>query len=91
VQDEEEKVDESAEYAPARPTVPAPDYDVKKVESFSNTFTPMMPPVQFKFWQCKTTPINKPTSNQVTENRYLYYKNECEQLKTLVGETVEKR
>ena len=81
---------DETECAPARPTVPAPDFDVKRVESFSNTFTPLMPPVQFKFWQCKTTPINKPTANQVTGNRYLYYKNECEQLKTLVGETVEK-
>jgi len=90
VESEKEEVDENAESVPERPEVPAPDYDVKKVEPFNNTFTPLMPPVQFKFWQCKTTPISKPTATQVTENRYLYYKAECEQLKTLVEATVEK-
>ncbi|GMH75329.1 hypothetical protein TrST_g7980 [Triparma strigata] len=75
---------------PVRPSVPSPDADVGKIVPFSNVYTPLMPPVQFKFWQAKTAPISKPTANQVTSNLYLYYKTECEQLVNLVNETVEK-
>ncbi len=84
---EEMEVDEPA---PVRPQVPAPDAEVARLESFSNRYTPLMPPVQFKFWQCKTNPINKPSNAQKTSSGYLFYKAECEQLTNLVNATVEK-
>ncbi|GMH57634.1 hypothetical protein TrLO_g15251 [Triparma laevis f. longispina] len=86
--DIEENEEESK--APVRPSGPSPDVDVGKIVPFSNVYTPLMPPVQFKFWQAKTAPISKPSANQVTGNLYLYYKTECEQLVKLVNETVEK-
>jgi len=84
----EDETEEEA--APVRPSVPSPDAEVGKTGAFENNFTPLMPPVQFKFWQCKTQPISKPNSKQITSNLYLYYKAECEQLLNLVTETVEK-
>ena len=75
---------------PLRPSVPSPDADIGKIIPFYNSFTPLMPPVQFKFWQCKTQPISKPSAKQTTSNKYLYYKAECEQLLDLVQDTVAK-
>ena len=46
--------------------------------------------MQFKFWQCKTSPISKPSPTQKTKGGYLYYKKESEQLTALVEATLEK-
>jgi hypothetical protein len=85
-----EEVEEDDTEAPVRPVVPAPEGDVHNITSLSNSFTPLMPPAQFKFWQCKTAPISKPTAAQKTKSGYLYYKKECEQLIALVQTTIEK-
>ena len=55
--DIEENEEESK--PPVRPSGPSPDVDVGKIVPFSNVYTPLMPPVQFKFWQAKTAPISK--------------------------------
>ena len=86
---DEEPEEEPAPFRPFMPP-PEPTVGVAELPTFANSFTPLIPPVQFKFWQFKTAPISKPSATQKTGNGYLFYKKECEQLVNLVNATLEK-